>query len=174
VNDYVESKGMRSLLLMRHAKSDWSIPELSDHDRPLNKRGQQAAPKMARHLVAQGISVDVILASSACRVQQTVSLMQQIWCGDAEVITERSLYLATPDEIAANIQSLHDSWQAAMVVGHNPGMLALVNYLAQSSLDMPTAAIALFTSDANSWKHCMTSQRWQLTNYWKPKTLSDV
>ena len=164
---------MRTLLLMRHAKSDWSIPELSDHDRPLNERGQRAAPRMARHLAAQEISVDVILASSACRVQQTISLMQNAWSGHAEVITEPSLYLASPHQIASSIQSLHDSWMSGMVVGHNPGMLALACHLAKTDLHLPTAAVAVFTSDADSWANSILSDRWHLKHFWKPKALSD-
>lgn len=162
---------MRTLILMRHAKSDWSHAELSDHDRPLNARGLNAAPKMAIKLASEGLEPDVILASSAVRVQQTVSLMQENWSSKAELLTEPSLYLASPETIAKSIEGLHDSWSTALVVGHNPGMLGLVSYLAQADMEMPTAAMAVFTSQADSWLNCISGSHWQLQAFWKPKAL---
>ena len=116
---------MRTLILMRHAKSDWSSPQQADHERPLNARGRRAALAMADHLIKQAIQVDVILVSSAVRAQQTIELMRGALGQAAVLWTEPSLYLASPQEIAMHIHGLHDSWSRAMVVGHNPGISQL-------------------------------------------------
>ena len=171
---------MRTLILMRHAKSDWSVPGLADHDRPLNKRGKRAAPLMAQKLAIEGLHADVVLASSARRVQDTVKLLRESWSTEAAVLTERSLYLASEQEIARQIEALHDSWQTALVVGHNPGIVSLCCRLAGSDLEMPTAAIAVFRSPADTWQNCIShadispggsSRHWQLVEHWKPRDL---
>ncbi len=162
---------MRTLVLMRHAKSDWKKPGLADHDRPLNARGRRAAPLMAGKLRDEGISVDVILASSACRVQETLELMRPIWGSEAELLTAQALYLASPALIAEQIHALHDAWMSAMVVGHNPGMAGLVCHLAKRNLEMPTAAVVVFTSNVESWSRSVAAD-WQLKAYWKPRNLA--
>lgn len=156
---------------MRHAKSDWSNSSLSDHDRPLNKRGRKAAPSMARHLSGLGLEMDVVLASSAVRVQETLRLLQETWLADAEILHEPSLYLASAEEIARVIHGLHDSWNSALVIGHNPGMAELVGRLADEWLDMPTAAVASFSSDTESWTNALIQKSWNLDGYWKPREL---
>lgn len=162
---------MRTLILMRHAKSDWKQPGLSDHDRPLNARGRRASPLMARHLLDQGLAVDVILASSAARVQQTLALLQKTWATDAELLHERALYLASPQEIASQVQSLPDSWQSAMVIGHNPGMSMLASHLAGEDVQMPTAAVVIFQSGVDRWDRAVTEGQWEQRAFWKPKEL---
>ncbi len=158
-------------MLMRHAKSDWSTPGASDHDRPLNPRGCRAAPAMAEFLALQSIQVDVILVSSAVRAQQTVELIRRHWGSDAILWTVPSLYLATPEEIAKQVHCLHDSWQRAMVVGHNPGLSALASKLSGSEIELPTAAVAMFTSSADTWCGSVTDSSWNLKALWKPREL---
>ena len=162
---------MKTLLLMRHAKSEWNQPGLSDHDRPLNARGRRAAPLMAHQLSASGLQVDIILASSAVRVQETVELLQQHWSPQAEVLTLPSLYLASPQQMIADVQSLHDTWHSAMVVAHNPGLAALVSHLANQDLEMPTAAVAVFEFDVDHWSRILTSGTPRLLSLWKPREI---
>ena len=162
---------MRKLIFMRHAKSDWADESLADHDRPLNARGRRAAPRMAQHLIDLDVHAELILASSAVRVQETVGLMQEIWCPSVEVLTEPSLYLASPREIAAQVDGLHDSWQTVLVVGHNPGMSAVCGSLAGSGMEMPTAAVAIFESDVESWKHSFKRGSWNLVEFCRPREL---
>ncbi len=157
---------------MRHGKSDWHQPGLADHDRPLNPRGQRAVPLMAQLLLEQGVRTDIILASSAVRVQQTLELLQASWAMGTQVITERSLYLASADTITSIIHALHDSWKSAMLVGHNPGLCEFCWRLSREELDMPTAAVAVFCChDANTWHDSLNSHPWQLQAYWKPRDL---
>ena len=162
---------MRTLILMRHAKSDWNSPQLADHDRPLNARGRRAAPLMARHLLGMGTRTDVILASSALRVQETLTLLQSEWEPQATVWTVPNLYLASPQEIIRQVEALHDDWHRAMVIGHNPGLSLLASQLSGEPMELPTAAIALFTSTSNGWTGALTSATWTLEALWKPRDL---
>ncbi len=162
---------MKTLLLMRHAKSEWNQPGLSDHDRPLNARGRRAAPLMARKLSALGLQVDIILASSAVRVQETIELLQQHWSPQVEVVTLPSLYLASPQQIITEVQSLPDSWHSAMVVAHNPGLAALVSHLANQDLEMPTAAVAVFQFHVAQWSKIHLGGTPRLLSLWKPREL---
>lgn len=158
-------------MLMRHAKSDWSDSELSDHDRPLNKRGRRAAPIMAQQMMLTGRTPDVIVASSAVRVQETVALMMDAFAEEVTVLQEPELYLASVPEIVSHVDTLHASWGRALVVGHNPGMGALVSQLAEKSCDMPTAAVAVFHSNCEEWRSSIAGGEWTLQEYWTPRAL---
>lgn len=162
---------MKTLLLMRHAKSDWNQPGLSDHDRPLNDRGRRAAPQMAHKLCESGLQVDIILASSAVRVQETVELLQQHWSPPVEVLTRPALYLASAQQIMAEVQCLHDTWRSALVVAHNPGLAALVSQLANQDLEMPTAAVAVFQFNVDQWSKILTDGAPQMVSLWKPREI---
>ena len=115
------------LIMMRHAKSDWSQPNLSDHDRALNVRGGYAAPRMARHLLEQSLEPELVLASTAVRVQQTLGLMrEQQWASEARVEDRKDLYLATPQHLAKTIEKTDTQCKSLMLIGHNPGMCSLL------------------------------------------------
>lgn len=156
---------------MRHAKSDWKQPGMQDHDRPLNKRGRRAATLMAQCMVDHGIAIEVVLASTAVRVQETLKRMQGVWSFHPEVLNEPTLYLASPPEIAKHIHSLHDSWSTALLIGHNPGIGALVCHMAAKSIEMPTAAVAVFTNPTEHWQGSISEAGWRLDAYWKPRDL---
>ncbi len=161
---------MRTLIVMRHAKSDWDDPSLSDHDRPLNKRGRRSAPLMSRHLLGQAVNADIILASSAVRVQETLSLMNG-WIGQTDVITDKAIYLASVEELCSQVQCLNDDWQSAMIIGHNPGLCHFVGRLTGEYLDMPTAAVAVLTANIEQWAAALSVDQWDLLHYWKPREL---
>ncbi|EMI20588.1 phosphohistidine phosphatase, SixA [Rhodopirellula maiorica SM1] len=132
------------LILMRHAKSDWSDGGLSDHDRPLNKRGKRDAPQMAEWLREIDCLPNVVLCSSAVRTRETLERMQSSFGSDVVVSYSESLYLASPETISNVIASDHCDASTVMVLAHNPGMAYLVSQLAGQMVDMPTAAIAYF------------------------------
>jgi phosphohistidine phosphatase len=163
---------MKTLILMRHAKSDWKQPGLSDHDRPLNARGRRAAPVMANQLSATNTKIDIVLASSAVRVQQTLELMQLQWKQPLEVLTMRELYLATPQQMVAALRSLHDVWDNVLLVAHNPGLAALVSHWSGRVIEMPTAAIAVLRFPGASWQELSLSSSLELVEYWRPRDLS--
>ena len=115
---------MKTLLLMRHAKSSWTVNGQPDRDRPLNERGSLDAPAMGAHLLRQNVCPDRIVSSSACRALTTARKVAQT-CGlaDDDVVMLDSLYHASPRAILDDVQALDDDEaQCILVVAHNPGM----------------------------------------------------
>ena len=96
------------LALMRHAKSDWADPGLSDHDRPLNRRGRRDAPAMGRWLAQQNFFPELILASSAVRVRETIDGLLSVWSNRPRIAISESLYLPSPRTILEHVRC--DAW----------------------------------------------------------------
>ncbi|MHA1180671.1 MAG: SixA phosphatase family protein, partial [Alphaproteobacteria bacterium] len=98
---------MLTLSLLRHAKSSWDEPGLSDHERPLAKRGQKAAPKVGAALAGMGVQPDLVLCSSAARTRETLSLvLQKFPAPPPQVVYEESIYMATPAALLMRIRSV--------------------------------------------------------------------
>lgn len=171
-----KEKGMstgqcRRLILMRHAKSDWGDKSLSDHDRPLNRRGMEDTPLMAQWMEENDLLPDQILCSSAERTRETVELMLQAWSANPDWSMVESLYLATPDTIVSTIRSGFSGAETLMVVAHNPGITYLASMLAGKGIDMPTAAIAVFQMTNTEWCDLDSETPLQLTHSMRPKAL---
>ena len=153
---------MRTLLLLRHAKSSWDDPSLDDFDRPLAPRGQGAAPRMAAYLKKKNLLPEFVLCSSACRAVQTWSLVSDALGGNPEVKFLRSLYLAPPSRLIDIIRRVPGSATCVMLIAHNPGMEHLAAVLAgpdskKKALEKlytkyPTAALAQLEFDTDNWK----------------------
>jgi phosphohistidine phosphatase len=118
-----------TLLLLRHAKSGWDDPELSDHERPLNERGRRAAPAMGRRLRAAGLEPDLVLCSSAQRARETWALVAPQLAGRPKVLFEDGLYLCGGDALLARLRRLNRE-QAVLAVAHNPDLHELAAALA--------------------------------------------
>lgn len=161
----------RILILMRHAKSDWGDESLSDHDRPLNKRGRRDAPRMARWLEASGLVPDVILSSSSERTRETANLMTAEWSSEPTILLSESLYLATPSEILHTVRSDACEARRLLVLAHNPGMAHLVSQLSGEAVDMPTAAIAVFRIPGTDWGDVRSGTPMSRIELMKPKAL---
>jgi len=161
----------RHLVLMRHAKSDWGNESMSDHERPLNRRGMRDAPLMAQWLSENGLIPDQILSSSAERTRETVELMLPSWNRDPICSSTESLYLAAPDTIMSTVRGGEADAGILMVVAHNPGMAYLASSLAEKGLDMPTAAIAVFKVANTEWSELHSGTPMQLTHFMRPKAL---
>ena len=166
---------MKTLYLVRHAKSSWKHPELSDIDRPLNKRGKSNAPMMADRL-AQRLSGDVIeqiIASPAKRAQSTAKkLAAGIGFDWKQIDTARSLYFDGINAMLDVIRSTNEDHQHLMLVGHNPDMTDLLNELVgHVTYNMPTCAIATIQFDS-SWSE-IDFGKGALINYDYPKKKSD-
>lgn len=161
----------RYLILMRHAKSDWGDPSLSDHDRPLNSRGQKDSPRMAGWLAEQSCIPDVVLSSSSSRTRETLALMCEQWGEEPTVSFTDSLYLAAPDSILDCIRSDALDSRCLMVLAHNPGISYLASLLAGRSIEMPTAAVAVFKVDLDDWHNLRESTPVELTEFMRPKAL---
>ena len=166
-----DSDDKRFLILMRHAKSDWSDESLGDHDRPLNPRGNRDAPRMARWLAEVDMIPDVLISSTAQRTRETAALLRDEWPSDPEIIWNSELYLASPDSILRVIRTDNCDARRLLVLAHNPGMAQLVSGLAEQAVDMPTAAIAVFELDDTDWSEFRPHQRRRLIHYMRPKAL---
>jgi phosphohistidine phosphatase len=155
---------MRQLLLLRHAKSSWDDPSLSDHARPLNPRGRRAAAAVAQALRELGLSPDVVLVSSARRTLQTLEQIRPSFEPGILVEPLDALYLATWQSLLTLVQAVPETARSVMLIGHNPGLhefaMALSGAAAHSGggADMqrlaeafPTAALAEF-SVALPWR----------------------
>ncbi len=144
---------MKQLLIMRHAKSDWSSVSGSDFDRPLNKRGRKDVPRIAEYLQQQDITPDRILSSPAERAKETTELLIAGFGLSGDVIQwQPKLYLAGASILIEMIRDgLEQANHSLLIVSHNPGLDEIVNYLAsepppRSSTGklMTTSAVAVF------------------------------
>lgn len=153
--------GEITLVLVRHAKSDWSEPGLADHDRPLNGRGTRDAPRMAALLAQSGFRPDLILSSTAVRARMTADALSSAL--DVAVTLVPNLYGASANTLLA--QAAANSSCAVILVAHDPGMSDLAEGLSGGGIThMPTCAIATFTWNTDSWDAttAMAPDSWSL------------
>lgn len=153
---------MKTLLLLRHAKSAWSDARLADHDRPLNKRGERAAKAMADHLAASAWRPDLVLCSTALRTRQTLAaLVDRLPPPAPPISLEKSLYLASQARLLDHLHAVADAVSTVLLVAHNDGIGDLAVALAGSgpaeALDRlhekyPTGTLAVFAVPAGSWR----------------------
>ena len=143
---------MRTLYLLRHAKSSWDNPALPDHDRPLAPRGHRATKLLAEHLRREGTGPELVLSSTARRTRETFEGIAPALGDDVEVRFEAELYGASADELVARLRTIPDTVQSAMLIGHNPSIQALALRLAGSGDELervrskyPTGALATLT-----------------------------
>lgn len=134
---------MKTLVLVRHAKSSWKDDSLADRDRPLNKRGKRDAPEMARRLADRVGRPDLILSSPARRALATAGVVAEAVGYPVEAIREdERIYLATPAGILEVIRGLEDGIDCVFLFGHNPGLTELVNALSEPAVDnVPTCGV---------------------------------
>jgi phosphohistidine phosphatase len=146
--------GTKRLTLVRHAKSDWSLPGQQDWDRVLNKRGQQDAPEMARRLRSRRLKPDLILSSPAVRALTTASIMaRELKVPPEHIAQDERLYLADPAAIVEVVRELGGDLRHVMVCGHNPGITECANRLsAGEHIDnMPTCAVFTACFRLDDW-----------------------
>jgi phosphohistidine phosphatase len=142
---------MKTLVLVRHAKSAWDSPGLDDHERPLAERGLRDAPEMGRRLAERGLVPDVIRSSTAVRARTTAKLMAQaLGVGADRVQLDERLYGAMPEEILTVVGEFGEA-DTAMIVAHDPGLSDLAFALSGTIEHMPTCAVAEFTFDVDTW-----------------------
>ncbi|MDG2222323.1 MAG: histidine phosphatase family protein [Rubripirellula sp.] len=164
-------KQSRLLILMRHAKSDWGDSSLSDHERALNARGQRDSPRMAAWLADSGWIPDLVLSSSSTRTRATYQKMVEHWDQEPAVSFTDALYLASPESILQSIRADGMESERLMVIAHNPGISYLASLLAKQSIEMPTAAVAVFQLDLSDWHELRESTPIQLVQTMRPKAL---
>ena len=162
---------MKTLLILRHAKSSWNYPNLSDYNRPLNARGKRAAPRMGEHLREQGLIPDRILTSSAKRARKTANKVAKACGYTGKVKKLDAFYDSVAGVYYETLQALPDKHQRVMVVGHNPTMEQLIYSLTGEFRQMPTAALAHIELPIQNWEALNLDTEGTLVNLWTPKTL---
>ena len=160
---------MKSLLLLRHAKSSWADPGMPDFDRPLSDRGKRDAPHVGQILLQRGLQPDLILSSSAKRARKTAQKVLDASGLDVELRLVEEFYLARPDAYVAMLRTLSDDTQRVLVVGHNPGLEDLLELLTGRHLHMPTAALAHLRLPIDSWSDLQLDIPSQFVSFWSPK-----
>jgi len=145
---------MKLLTLIRHAKSSWDDPMLTDRDRPLNKRGKRDAPTMGKRLAQRGAQPDAIVSSPAVRARETAEAIAREIAYPREAIQfDERLYGADPFEWLQVVQGLDDSLERVMCLGHNPGLTDFVNTLSPRPIDnVPTCGVVAMRFDVNEWR----------------------
>lgn len=165
---------MRTLLLMRHAKSSWREAKTPDHDRPLNARGERAAPHMGRLLRDRGVVFERVLTSSAVRALETAKAVASETRFDGPLDITSRLYLADPDAYLDALEDLAGPARSVLLVGHNPGLSELVHRLTGLGEELSTAAIAHLELPIESWTELRRGRSFELTGLYRPpKELKD-
>lgn len=160
---------MRQLILIRHAKSSWLNPSIDDFDRPLNKRGKRDAPFMAKLLSGKNIHPDIIISSPAKRTKLTaLEFAKQLGVGSNATILNDKLYLASLTTLIKILKKLDDNVKIVLLVGHNPGLTDLHNFLCKQEIDnIPTCGIVSMKTDKN-WSE-ISSKDFELDFFEYPK-----
>lgn len=144
---------MKTLILVRHAKSSWGDFTLPDFDRPLNERGKHDAPMMAKRLLEKGVKIDALVSSPAKRAKRTAQAFADVLgINKDQIIFREKLYLAGVEEFFNVIDQLDESIKNAAVFSHNPGITVFANMLQVAVIDeMPTCSIFAITTSAEKW-----------------------
>jgi phosphohistidine phosphatase len=152
---------MKTLLILRHAKSSWKHPELSDHDRPLNKRGKHDAPLMGQLFKEKKISPDLIISSTAVRAKDTALAVAEGVGYNKEIIFDTTLYSANPDAYIKAISNVSDNdkdYSTILVIGHNPGLEKLIEVLTGEMHELATCELAVIEMPTKKWSNLNTRQ----------------
>jgi len=163
---------MKTLLVLRHAKSSWDDAALDDHERPLNKRGRRDAPRMGELVREYGLIPDAVISSDAVRARLTAEAVVEAARYAGEILLDHRLYVAGPADILSLLRTVGEKAETAMIVGHNPGLEELVAQLTGEWQDLPTAALAQIVLPIDQWRDLTLSTRGTLVGHWGPKELA--
>ena len=146
---------MKTLFLVRHAKSSWGDKNITDFERGLNDRGKKDAPFMAEILKEKKIKIDLILSSPATRALTTAKIFaKEFGISEKRITADKNIYEANRKELLKILQEIADSVNHLMLLGHNPGLTYLSNYLCDFETDnIPTCGIICMQLDFDSWKY---------------------
>ncbi|MDQ2855434.1 MAG: histidine phosphatase family protein [Acidobacteriota bacterium] len=162
---------MKTLLVLRHAKSSWKESGLVDFERPLNARGKRASDLIGRFLRKKKPFPDLVLCSTATRARETVRLVLEAARLVVEVRYDQRLYLASADRLTEIVCEIEEDRGSVLLVGHNPGMEELIPRLTGETVSMPTAALAKIELDVDGWSVLSVEKRGRLDWLVKPKDL---
>ncbi|AEI79181.1 phosphohistidine phosphatase SixA [Cupriavidus necator N-1] len=144
---------MKTLFLVRHAKSSKDDPSLPDRERPLNDRGRQDAPEMGKRLAERKLKPDLLLSSPALRALTTAQLIaDELGYARKDIALDDQLYATSAEELLAVVRALDKKLDCVMLFGHNPEFTDFAHRLSDEITDMPTCAVARFSFDTKAWE----------------------
>ncbi len=161
---------MKTLLLLRHAKSSWKDTSVKDFDRPLNQRGLKAAPAIGRLIRKRKLQPDLVLSSPAERARQTTQLVLEAAGLKTEVRYDERIYEASAARLFEIVSQIDEEAGMVMMVGHNPGFEELLEALTADARSLSTAALACIELDIEKWSKVKAGEN-QLAWLVKPKEL---
>lgn len=144
----------KTLFIVRHAKSSWDDAGLDDRRRPLNDRGREEAPKMGKHLAGYKLRPELITSSPAVRALKTAEkIAKELGFRKSDVAVDEAIYTFNGGSLTDVVRGFDDKYDSIMLVGHNPAVTELVNYLTNSQIDnVPTCGVALIELNTGRWK----------------------
>lgn len=142
---------MKTIFVLRHAKSSWNDSSLSDFERPLNERGKEAAPFMGELMKKNNFTPDLIVSSPAERAKQTAEFVKKAADFQTEIRFNEKIYEASPLRLLEVISQTDENAKTLLLVGHNPGFEGLVRVLSGENARMPTAALAVLDLEIGDW-----------------------
>ncbi|MDO5615894.1 MAG: histidine phosphatase family protein [Cruoricaptor ignavus] len=157
---------MKTLFLVRHAKSDWNI-DASDFDRPLNERGHRDAPKMAKYLLDNGFLIEHFVSSPAKRALTTCRYFAETF-GNPNIKKTEDLYEPLLEDFTNTITKLDNVFSSAALFSHNPTISEFASSLTENVLGFPTCAVAVFQVDCDDWSDFELSEK-KLSHFFIPK-----
>ncbi len=144
---------MKTLYLVRHAKSSWKDKSIIDFDRPLNKRGLHDAPLIGSMLRSKKIDLELIISSPAKRAKETANILANELVFKGNILFDEEIYEASLDQLISKIKNLDENLNKVMLIGHNPELTNLANYLSKEFItNIPTCGVVALTID-KSWKN---------------------
>ena len=159
---------MKTLLILRHAKSSWDNDILSDFDRPLNSRGLETAPVMGNVIYKKRLQPSLIISSPAKRAKQTAILIKETAQIKSSIRYEEKIYEASPISLLHIIGEVEDKNEVVLLIGHNPGLEGFIKILTGEIKTMPTAGLAKIELNVDSWNE-ITSDCGKLEFLIRPK-----
>ena len=152
---------MKTLYIVRHAKSSWNFPELSDEERPLLEKGKKRTRKIINFLQEKDVSVDLIISSHATRALETARIIAHgIGYTVDNIRISQQVYYASADQLYDQFFDLSDDIQSLMIVGHNPAFTNFANHFLDKKIDwLPTSGVVSVTFDTNIWVNLPLAKR---------------
>lgn len=159
---------MKTIFILRHAKSSWEDASLADFERPLNERGLKAATFMGELMREKEFRPSIILSSPALRAKRTAELLKESSGLAVGIRLDHRIYEASPQSLRQVVSELENSIDAAMLVGHNPGIEGFIRFLTGQIEPMPTAALAAIAMKIENW-NAIDDDCGMLDSVYRPK-----
>jgi phosphohistidine phosphatase len=152
---------MKTLYIVRHAKSSWDNPGLADHERPILEKGKKRTKYIIDYLIEHNIKPDLIISSHAIRARQTATIIgTAVNYPESEIQISTSVYHGDVDSLMDHFYDLSDDVDSLMMVGHNPTFTTFANYFLDKKIDwLPTSSIVCIEFDTDKWENVVNAQK---------------